>query len=97
MPFSVAEKPLIKDGPRPDMIERGARLRHAREDAGLTQAEAAEKLIGYRRGSVTAWEAGHVDPNPHVVVQLARAYGTTPEWLMFGVTFVNGTRKVKAR
>jgi transcriptional regulator with XRE-family HTH domain len=52
----------------------GSRLRAARERAGLTQAELAEK-VDCVQGSVSAWELGTVTPRPE---QLKKLRGVLP-------------------
>ena len=49
-------------------------LLHYRKEAGLTQAEVAEK-IHYSDKSVSKWESGNGVPDVYTLVQLAQLYG----------------------
>ena len=59
----------------------GARLRVARERAGLTQAAAAE-AIGVARTTLVALEQGRRRPRISEIQQLARRYGTSANALL---------------
>ncbi|MBQ7924469.1 MAG: helix-turn-helix transcriptional regulator [Clostridia bacterium] len=54
----------------------GQNLACYRKEAGLTQAELAEK-INYSDKSVSKWEQGNGIPDVYVLMQLARLYGVT--------------------
>ncbi len=51
-------------------------LAYYRKEAGLTQAELAEK-INYSDKSVSKWEQGNGVPDVYVLMQLAKLYGVT--------------------
>lgn len=63
-----------KDG-RPDPGLTG-RLRAARERAGLSQREVAQR-IGGSQPMVSLWEGGRYEPSLTVLRQLAAVYETT--------------------
>ena len=67
----------------------GARLYHARLDAGLTQAEMAEK-IGIRIGSYTKWEIGKTDrPDIGHLKKAADILEVSLPWLLTGERSIN--------
>lgn len=69
------------DQPTPEKRAYGARMRHAREMAGLTQDEAAKRM-GYAQAvQLSNMEAGNRMPPLHVLVQAAKLYGTTMDYL----------------
>ena len=51
-------------------------LTHYRKEAGLTQAELAEK-INYSDKSVSKWESGNGVPDVYTLVQIAELFGVT--------------------
>lgn len=59
------------------------RLRIARESAGLSQPEFADR-IGYSRRQVSAWEAGATAPPIAVLIALRRLGNVDPEWILTG-------------
>jgi transcriptional regulator with XRE-family HTH domain len=59
----------------------GEMLKQAREKAGLTQEQLAEKT-GLPVGSIRNWEQGHRVPRLNVVPVLARAVGIPVEKLL---------------
>ena len=63
-------------------IELGTRLREARTEAGLTQAELAER-IGVSRKTVNTVENGVFVPSTVLALKLAQALGTSVEALFF--------------
>jgi len=65
----------------------GARLREARTDRGLTQAELG-KLAGFDQAVVKNVEDG-VLWHPSVVSELAVAMGLTPVWIQWGEPFAD--------
>ena len=71
----------LYDTPNEEKKAFGARLREARELAGMTQIEAAQTM-GYSQSvQLSLWEAG-VRPVPlAVVVACAKLYGTTTDYL----------------
>jgi len=68
----------------------GARLRAAREAAGLSRAELARRLerAGVRLDGHTIyrWERGMAAPRTEAMLAaMAKALDTTPAWLRYGV------------
>ena len=57
--------------------ERGARIREARKQAGLTQKRLAE-LVGVGAHTVWCWEAGRMRPNQENLSAIAQHCATTP-------------------
>lgn len=64
------------------MAELGAKLREARTEAGLTQAQLAE-LIGVSRKTINTVENGVFVPSTTLALKLARALKTSVEELFF--------------
>ena len=66
-----------------DMRKTGAILSRLRRDAGLTQAELAEKLgISYQ--AVSSWERGASMPDIGKLMDLARVLNTTVDYILSG-------------
>jgi transcriptional regulator with XRE-family HTH domain len=63
--------------------EIAGRLRLAREQAGLSQASAAEKF-GWHRPTISEIEAGRRRVSGEEIAQLARMYGVDANWLVSG-------------
>lgn len=61
----------------------GERLRRAREAAGLTQVELAERL-GIKQNQISQWEADNTGPKRDRLPTLAAAVGASIEWLLSG-------------
>lgn len=61
----------------------GQRLRHMRQDRGLTLSDVARSL-GVTTACVCQWEAGKSYPKPHFWADLAQAVGTTASYLITG-------------
>ena len=61
-------------------IEIGARLRAAREQAGLSQGQVA-RLLKLHRPSITEVEAGRRRVSVEELAELARIYGVNSAWL----------------
>ncbi len=59
----------------------GKRLRSAREEAGLTQEEAAE-TIGVSRHNLSAWERGVSQPMSDKLPPAAALYGVSTDWIL---------------
>lgn len=68
------------------------RLSEARALGSLTQRELAE-LSGVSQRQISAYESAKSWPREAVLIRLAKALGTTPEWLAIG----KGSGRVKAR
>ncbi|MFT3809118.1 MAG: helix-turn-helix transcriptional regulator [Micropepsaceae bacterium] len=64
------------------MSDLGTRLREARTEAGLTQAQLAE-LIGVSRKTINTVENGVFVPSTTLALKLARALKTNVESLFF--------------
>ncbi|KPJ74797.1 MAG: hypothetical protein AMS19_14880 [Gemmatimonas sp. SG8_23] len=65
-----------------------ARVREAREEAGLTQRELCE-AVGAKSyqgdgGTVAHWEAGRAYPSLPRLALLAEVLGVTSDWLLYG-------------
>lgn len=69
------------DQPTEEKKRLGARLREAREVAGLTLIEAAEKLGYSQPVQLSLMENGNRPVTLRVVIQLAGLYGTTTDFL----------------
>ena len=54
-------------------------LRLARQEAGFTQAQAAE-MVGVNRNTIVRYENGTSRPSPKTLAKLAEIYGKTPRW-----------------
>jgi transcriptional regulator with XRE-family HTH domain len=63
----------------PDTL--GARLRAARQDAGLTMASAS-RVLGVHLQTLWRWEVGRQEPPAGIVVRLAKLYGVTTDALL---------------
>ena len=75
--FSFAEDPsmtITVPMPAAAPVLSGARLRAARESAGLTREQLAV-LVGRSAQSVALWERGTVTPNVRVLAVVAEALG----------------------
>lgn len=74
----------VKLRPRTDIEDLrgaiGARLRVAREMAGLSQGQIA-RLMGLHRPSVSETEAGRRRVSAEELVQFGKSYGVSTEWL----------------
>lgn len=57
------------------------RIRALREDAGMTQAELARRL-GITRSSVNGWEMGLALPSTALLVELARTFHVSTDYLL---------------
>lgn len=60
------------------------RLRAAREEAGYTDATAAAKAFGWKTPTYLAHENGSRKLMPDVAARYGRAFGVSPEWLLYG-------------
>lgn len=57
-----------------------SRLRQIRTDRGLSQTELAEK-VGVSKTSLSAYESGSKKPSYEIVAKIAKACGTSMDWL----------------
>jgi len=73
-----------------DMDTLADRVRKARSELGLTQQQLAERA-GMRQQGIQSIEDG-TSKRPRRLVELARALGKTPEWLMDGDVLGDGSR-----
>lgn len=63
------------------ITEIGARLRLAREQAGLSQGQIA-RLMGYHRPTISEIEAGRRKVASDELLAFARHYGVSVSWLL---------------
>lgn len=73
-----------------------ANLRRARQDAGISQEELAERCEIHRT-EVSLLERGGREPRLGTMVKLATALGTTPEVLCSGITWDTKKRDYKVQ
>lgn len=80
--MSVAKRPEQKGltRPEPKKAAIAARLRLARQQAGLSQGQVA-KLLGLHRPSVSEMEAGRRNVTIEEMSRLAQMYGVGMSWL----------------
>lgn len=57
------------------------RIRHLREDSGMTQSDLAKRL-GITRSSVNAWEMGISVPSTQYIVELAGIFKISTDYLL---------------
>lgn len=57
------------------------RIKTLREGAGLTQAEVA-RMLGLTRSGVNAWEMGLSVPSTQYIVELAKCFGVSTDYLL---------------
>ena len=81
---------------RSDLPGLGEKLRLAREDAGLSQAQAA-KLLGLHRPAVSEIEAGRRKVSAGELKDFAALYHVSSAWLLGEPLQVNEQLKVAAR
>ena len=63
----------------------GARLRFAREEAGLSRDHViALPEIGISRSTLQQWESGNTEASLETLDKLSKLYGVTPQYLIFG-------------
>lgn len=72
----------------------GARLRLAREQAGLSQGQVA-KMLQLHRPSISEAEAGRRKVSAEELVEFARIYGVSVSWLASADTESGNTRHDK--
>ena len=65
-------------------VSVGTRLRVLRKDAGLTQAQLAQR-IDVSSKTVSKWENGSADPSTTNLLALAKLYGVAAEELLRGI------------
>ena len=59
----------------------GNRLKKARENARLTQIQAAKKL-GISNGTLSGYERNYRDPDTHVLEEMAKLYDVSVDYLL---------------
>ncbi len=69
------------------------RIRRARQEAGLTQEQLAERL-SRSKDTVRGYEAGRIQPPGKIVKQIAELTGRRPEWFVEGVEMDREPRSV---
>ncbi len=64
--------------------EFGGKVRHLREQAGLTQSELAEQigLSGHSKGFISEIESGKKIPRAEWIIRLALFFGVTTDYLL---------------
>jgi len=82
--MSIATDTLPHPNPGPDFT-LGDRIRKARTNAGLDQAELAEK-VGVSRQAVGSWERGRTVPSLPQSRSLAETLAVSLDWLAYGAT-----------
>lgn len=58
-------------------------LKQLRESAGLTQAEAAER-VGLTRQAISSYESGRTRPDVEMLMKLSEVYGTDLDAVLYG-------------
>ncbi len=61
----------------------GERIKHARKEAGLSQADLA-KYVGRSQSAVAEWETGETAPRRNIVEKIASSLGVSVHWLELG-------------
>lgn len=67
----------------PNYLRLLERLRAAREEAGLTQRQAAERL-GLPQSKISRTETGETKIDPIDLVGFCKLYGKPPSWFVEG-------------
>ena len=90
--FGVFYEDLHSQHPKPkDPNVNGGLLRAARKDAGLTQAQAAER-VSVNRNSIVRYENGTSRPLPKILEKLSEIYGRSPDWFYGDGSTAHATR-----
>lgn len=76
-------------------IEIAARLRTAREAAGLSQAQVA-RMLEVARPTVSEIEAGRRRVPAEELARLADIYAVSADWVLFGASAVDNNRLLAA-
>lgn len=71
----------------------GARLKQARESAGLTQKKACEALKIPKTQTLSAYERGENSPPIEALKGLSKLYQVSIDWIVFGEDLPNSRRK----
>lgn len=72
----------------------GERLRWAREQAGLTQAQIA-RLLNYHRPTISQIEAGQRVVRPDEIARFASLYGVQEKWIIHGDSSLAATQDAR--
>lgn len=64
---------------------QGKRLKHLRDDKGLTTREVGE-AVGVTWSQISRYERDEASPRPKVLIKLCSLYGATLEYVRDGVT-----------
>lgn len=64
--------------------EIGARLKEARQRAGLTQQEVADKLRTCTKSALSSWEIGRAEPDGATLIRLGKIYGIEDLYTLLG-------------
>lgn len=67
------------------MVDLGRRLRAARKRAGITQAQAGERLELSSHSAIGQWERGHVLVETINLILAAQLYDESLDYLVFGM------------
>lgn len=78
---------------KPNIIQLGARLRQARLQAGLSQAQLARRL-GKSKQLASAWEAGRAEILVSTLADFAAAVDVDANWLLRGIQLRTGDGNV---
>ena len=71
-----------------DLETIGARIRAARQRAGFTQLELANRLEATHKDAVSKWECDVHYPRRRTIFNLAKVLGVEVEWLERAEAFV---------
>lgn len=71
----------------------GLRLKEARKQKGLTQAEVAE-MVGISQSGFSAWESGKTRIDAQSLSKLAALYGVSTDYLLGGEADKSGSTQV---
>ena len=63
----------------------GARIRAARDEKDMSQADLA-RLLGMSRAAIAQWESDTTSPSIATTAEVARILGKLPQWLAYGVS-----------
>jgi transcriptional regulator with XRE-family HTH domain len=66
-----------------DNMSIGQRLKQARGQKGYTQRQVADKL-GVHSTTISKHELDTAEPDSEALLQLAKIYGVSVEWIMYG-------------
>lgn len=72
-----------KASPLENLAQIGQRMVLAREKAGLSQGQAAERS-GLSQQNISRYEAGKIEPPAGVLLSLSKIYNVSVDWLLTG-------------